>query len=133
MAILAVILKWLAGGVLDRVMAFLEHRMDAETERDRLTRDVVIEAVRAEIEARKAARDIVLAEQGWWVTAMVRPLFVYPLIAWWAAVIADSIFAFAWDVAALPAPLDEWSGWIVAAYFVTRPVEKMVRGYVNRG
>lgn len=91
-----------------------------------------VAVLQADIDTKRAARDIVIAEQGWWVTAIVRPLFAYPLALWWGAVILDSIFLFDWEVAALPAPLDEWAGWIVAAYFVMRPVEKLGRSYMAR-
>lgn len=126
------LLKFLGGGVLNKVMDYLKLRQDSATERERMKAEVVIAAIRAEVASRQVARDIVIAEQGWWVTALIRPLFAYPLIAWWGAVIADSIFRFEWDVAALPGPLNEWAGWIVAAYFVTRPAEKIARSFINR-
>ncbi|HOV02935.1 MAG TPA: hypothetical protein PLG99_00895 [Kaistiaceae bacterium] len=131
--LLATLLRWLSGGMLTRVLDHLERRADAETERQRLQTDVAIETIRAEVTARRAAADIVIAEQGWWVTALIRPAFAWPLAIWWGAVIADSLFQFEWNVAALPAPLDEWSGWIIGAYFVTRPFEKVARGYLARG
>ncbi len=131
-AVFAFVLRFLGGSVLSKVMDHLKLRMQAETEQERMRTEITIEEIRGEIAARQAAREIVVAEQGWWVTAMIRPAFAWPLIVWWAAVIADSLFHFNWNVAALPAPLDEWSGWIVAAYFMTRPFEKIGRGAVSR-
>lgn len=80
-----------------------------------------------ELARTEALRAIILAEQGWRVTAWIRPLFAYPLIVWWTAVIADSIWFHSGSVQALPAPLDEWARAIVAAYFVSRPIEKIAR------
>ncbi len=88
--------------------------------------------IQAEIETRQAARDIVIAEQGWWVTALIRPAFAYPLAIYYAAVIADSLFRFDWNVAALPPPIDDWSGWIVTAYFLVRGFEKTARIWKGR-
>lgn len=130
-AIFTKVLSWLSGGMLDRMLDHLERRADSETERERIRTNVTIEEIKAEIESRRAARDIVIAEQGWWVTALIRPAFAWPLAIWWAAVIADSLFRFEWNVAALPAPLDEWSGWIIAAYFLTRPIEKAARSFIH--
>ncbi len=44
--------------------------------------------------------------------------FVLPLGVWFSAVVADSIFHFTWNVAALLPPLDMWAGWIVSALFL---------------
>ncbi|MFG1466581.1 hypothetical protein V5F77_27525 [Xanthobacter sp. DSM 24535] len=130
--IFAFLLRLLSGGLLDKVLGALRARADTELAHERLRTDITISAVQAEVESRRVAGDIVIAEQGWWVTAMIRPLFVYPLLAWWWLVILDSIFLFRWNIAALPKPLDEWAGWIVAAYFVTRPFEKIAEGLMRR-
>ena len=98
------ILSWLSGGVLDRVLGHLERRAASDVERERIRAETAQVFVHAEIESRRAARDIVIAEQGWWVTALIRPAFAYPLAVYYAAIIADSLFHFDWNVAALPAP-----------------------------
>jgi len=125
--LITTLLKWLSGGVLDRVLDHLERRAASDSERERLRAETAQVFVHAEIESRRAARDIVIAEQGWWVTALIRPAFAYPLAVYYAAVIADSLFHFDWNVAALPAPIDEWSGWIITAYFLVRGFEKTAR------
>ncbi|MDD7908545.1 3TM-type holin [Pseudovibrio exalbescens] len=125
------VLSSLGGKTVDTVLAHLERKADTQTDRQRIKAQITIEQIRAEIAAQQSARDIVLAEQGWWLTAMIRPAFAWPLIAWWFAVILDSIFKFSWSVAALPSPLDEWAGWIIAAYFMARPLEKLGRGYLH--
>jgi hypothetical protein len=66
--ILSAILKWLGSGVLDRVLAHLEARADSETTRDRVAAEVAVEHVRAELESRRAARDVLIAEQRHWLT-----------------------------------------------------------------
>lgn len=123
-AILAALLRALSGGLLEQVLAILRQRSDAEVAQARLRTDVAIQAITAEQAARLAARDVVVAEQKWWVTASIRPLFALPLLIWWWAVIADSIFLFRWNVAALPKPLDEWAGWIMLAYFLAAPFDR---------
>lgn len=126
-AILAALLRALSGGLLEQVLAVLRQRSDAEVAQARMRTDVAIQAITAEQAARLAARDVVVAEQRWWVTASIRPLFALPLLIWWWAVIADSIFRFPWSIAALPKPLDEWAGWIVLAYFLAAPFDRLAR------
>ncbi len=68
----------------------------------------------------RSSRDVVLAEQGWWVTAAIRPAFAAPLLLWWWLMIADAVLALAPRHPQLPAPLTS-GGWIVLAYFLTAP------------
>mgnify|MGYP000877275114 CR=1 FL=1 len=123
------LLKRATSGFLDKALAAYRQKLDAGTATDRIAADVAVETVKAEIEARKVAAEIVRVEQGWWVTALIRPMFVLPLLIWWWAVILDSIFLFGWKVAALPGQVGEWAGWIVAAYFGGRTLEKIARGW----
>jgi hypothetical protein len=131
-AIAAFALKLLSGGVLDKVLTHLQARADTEVEREKITASVAIEQVKAEIAARQARRDILLAEQGRLVTAMMRPAFAYPLAIYYAAVIADSLMHFSWNVAALPSPIGDWSGWIISAIFLSESGERISRTIANR-
>lgn len=130
------LLGFLGGGFAGKVLDHLNRRGDRDAQ-------ITVEEIRAHMQARKAtlvaeaharqaARDIVMAEQGWWVTAMIRPAFAWPIVIWSGAIVADSLFHFNWDVAALPSPLNDWAGWIVGAYFLTRPLEKIARGFVHK-
>lgn len=91
-----------------------------------------LEEIRADVKLAKQQSKLIIAEQGWWVTALIRPAFAYPLAAYYGAVIADSLFHFEWDVAALPEPINSWSGAIITSYFVVRSAEKIARGLVSR-
>lgn len=129
-------MKWLinlfTGGLMNRLLKGWELWLDKRNQRLETEAAMMETAVAAEIEGRRIAKEIVVSEQGWWVTSMIRPLFAYPLVIYWSAIIADSMFHFEWDVLALPSPMDEWSGWIIAAYFAGRPIEKAARSFANR-
>jgi hypothetical protein len=131
-SIAAFLLKLLSGGILDKVLAVLQARANTEVERDKVTASVAIEQVKAEIAARQARRDVLLAEQGRLVTAMMRPAFAYPLAVYYGAVIADSLLHFSWNVAALPSPIGDWSGWIISAIFLSESGERISRIVANR-
>ena len=132
-ALLAALLRWLGGGVLDKVLAHLSARAAAEGEAERLRSEAAIEAVRAEVDRRRAQRDVLIAEQGSWLTRLPRPLFAIPLGIWWAAVIADSLMHFSWNVAALPPPLDEWAGAIITALFLVEGAERVTGRLAKAG
>lgn len=124
------VLSWASSGILRDVLNSLGLRSgDAKTA-------VTIAAIEAEVQARFAARDVLLAEQGHFLTRMIRPLFAYPLIIYYAAVVFDSLPILghpigSWQIAKLPEPMMEWSGWIICAYFLTRPFENLGRGILQ--
>lgn len=131
-ALLAFILRFVGGGVLDRVLTSLKAHADNAVERERIDASVAIEHVKAELARRQAQRDVLVAEQGRLITSLMRPAFAYPLAIYYAAVIADSLFQFQWNVAALPAPIGEWSGWIISAIFLSESGERIARTVVRR-
>ena len=109
---LAALLKWLTGGVLDRVLDTVDKRVDAQTDRDRLKADLIKTHMQTRAEFMRAG--------GFWLML----IFAAPLAFWFAAVLVYSVFwcagcAFpqAWTIAALPAPLDDWSGAMITAIF----------------
>lgn len=113
------------GTIVSRLAAAYEAKQRAVTDSEKIAADMRI----AQLEAQ---RDVLVAEQGWRVTAWIRPLLAYPVILHFALVVADSIFGFSWTIDALPSPMDEWEGWIVGAYFLTRPVEKIGLALVRK-
>ncbi|MCB1482876.1 MAG: hypothetical protein KDJ55_13130 [Rhodobiaceae bacterium] len=104
--LVSTLLSWFTGGTLDRVLDTVDSRVDNETERQRIRAEVT----RAYVSAQAS----LLAGRTWWFQLF----FVVPLGLWFTAVVADSIFQFTWNVAALPAPLDTWAGWIVSSLFL---------------
>jgi hypothetical protein len=127
------ILRFATSGILDKVLTDLKARADSETERERIDASVAIEHVKAEFARRQAQRDVLIAEQGRLITSLMRPAFAYPLAIYYAAVIADSLFHFTWNVAALPDPIGSWSGWIISAIFLSESGERIARTVKGRG
>lgn len=130
--LLGFILKLAGSGILDKVLGHLKAMADSEVEREKVTAEVAVAHVQAEIARRQAQRDVLLAEQGRLVTALMRPAFAYPLALYYGAVIADSLMQFKWNVAALPAPIGQWSGWIISAIFLSESGERIARTVVQR-
>ena len=89
-------LKWLAqfltapivNGFIDAYKA----RLEAENSQDRTAADLAAKAIAAEIEARKSADAIIIAEQGRWYTAIIRPLLAAPVIIYlWKVIVWDKV------------------------------------------
>lgn len=131
-ALLAFGLRLASSGLLDKALNALKARADSAVESERIDASVAIEQIKAEIARRQAQRDVLIAEQGRPLTAFMRPAFAYPLAVYYAAVIADSLFHFRWNVAALPPPIGEWSGWIISAIFLAESGERIARSIVRR-
>ncbi len=131
-AVAGFLIRLLSAGVLDGVLARLGAGDAAASERDRAVAAVAVEQIRSDLARRNAQRDVIIAEQGRLVTALMRPAFAYPLAVYYAAVIADSLFQFEGNVAALPSPIGEWSGWIVSAIFLSESGERITRTLAGR-
>lgn len=114
-------LSFITGGSISRILDTIDKRVDNETERERIKTQAVESYVNAQAQ--------VLTGRGWWF-----PLFfIIPLGAWFASVCVYSIFwcqrcAYpqSWSIAALPAPLDQWSGVIVSSLFIAKTGEALI-------
>jgi hypothetical protein len=91
---------------------------------------IAIAQVTAQIEARKEQVKILEADRGWWVTAWVRPLIVYPCVLHFGAIVIDSTFRLGWGIAKLPPPYDGYEQAIILSFFIARPFEKVARVFV---
>ena len=126
-ALIGFVLKFASSGLLDKTLELLKAEADNATQRDQIDASVAIEHIKAELGRRQAQRDVLLAEQGRLVTSLMRPAFAYPLAVYYAAVILDSLAHFRWNVAALPSPIGDWSGWIISAIFLSESGERIAR------
>lgn len=110
---LALILKWLGGGVLDRVLSHLEAQANTQTERERIRTQVTIEEVKAEIERRHTQADVVKAELG-------HPVAWFPrLLASLTAVFVLMTFVvrWLWFPGTPLAELDPWVAGVIGTIF----------------
>lgn len=116
---IAWVFRFLTSGILDKLLQYYTTRSDNQAQ-------VAVELIKAEIETRKAQRDIIIAENGWSVSRWMRPFVFYPLALHLNLVILDSIFQFSWDIARLPEPMDQWQGGIILSFFLVKPIEGLI-------
>jgi hypothetical protein len=114
-------------GAFSRAMDSVDKRFESETAREKAKAEVLS----SYLEAQKA----ILTGPGWWF-----PLFfIIPLGMWFASVCIYSmlfcqlcVLPQTWSIAALPKPLDEWAGVIVASLFGAATLNKIVSNWNGR-
>jgi uncharacterized membrane protein len=122
--VLGKILGWLATGgiaaVGEQLRAAYEARLKATNDHERLEAE-------KEIARLEAQQSILLAEQGRWLTAWVRPAIALPFVIYlWKLIIYDKVLA--WGATDNLSPeLWQMMTVIIGAYFLTRPLEGLFR------
>lgn len=109
--------SWLLGGGVNLLLAewreLRRQELEAENDAQRLHLQREQTRVQAAIEMARLAND-----DRWSATSIGRYLIVVPFGIWWTAIFIDSIFAFEWDVLALPPDIMDLSVWLVPAIVV---------------
>jgi len=123
--------SWLAsffgGPIITGLLNAYKAKLDAANTRDAQAVDLAKKEIEGEIAARQAETSLLRQEQGWWVTAMIRPLFAAPFIIFaWKVVIWDKVFGWGTTDALDP---NMWNVFltVVGAYFGGRTIEKVAR------
>src|SRR6266487_2223334 len=84
------------------------------------------------IEARRNANAVILAEQGRWYTAIIRPLLAAPVVIYlWKVIVLDIVLGLG-TTDPIGGDVAEWAGWIVTAYVGGRSLEKIARTIWSR-
>ncbi len=106
------ILRWLSGGILDRVLDTVDRKVQSETDREKIKGEIIKESYRQRADWMRSG--------GFYLML----LFAVPLSFWHGSVLVYSVFwcqgcAFPqeWTVAALPAPLDDWAATMIVSIF----------------
>jgi hypothetical protein len=124
-------LQWLASflttpiinGFLDAYKARLDAKNNAGAQAVEVTRAALI----AEIEARKSANAMLIAEQGRWYTAIIRPLLALPVIIYlWKVIVWDIVLGLG-STDPIAGDVGVWAGYIVTTYVGGRSLEKVAR------
>lgn len=120
------LLSKLVGGVIDGYKAKLASVNTTEAH----AIDLAKAEIAGEIAQRQTEASIIRQEQGWWVTAMIRPMLALPFIVFtWKVIVWDKVMG-SWTGGNTD-PLDPnmWSVFltVVGAYFGGRTIEKVAR------
>jgi len=123
--------SWLAnligGPIVSGLINAYKAKLDAANTQDRIAADLAAKEIEAEIEARKQASATIIAEQGRWYTACIRPLLAAPFVIFtWKVVVWDKVLAWG-STDPLNGDVSTWAGYIIIAYFGGRSFEKVAR------
>lgn len=121
---IGVILKWLTGGGIAAIGGELrqayEAKLKAQTDAEKLAAEETI----ARLEAQQA---VLIAEQGRWLTAWVRPAIAAPFVLYiWKLIVWDKIMGQG-ATDNLSPELWQMMTVVIGAYFLTRPIETVLR------
>ena len=134
-AFLVKFLGWLGGDLFTKLIGavadYFQKKADGDLARYQTgvaaDTQIALALVNAELQARQAQAQLLQADRGWWVTAWIRPLLVYPCVAHFGAIVLDSTFPLHWGIAKLPAPYNSYEQAIILSFFIARPFEKVAR------
>jgi hypothetical protein len=124
-------LQWLASfltaPIINGFIDAYKARLAAENSQDRTAADLAAKAIEAEIEVRKSADALIIAEQGRWYTAIIRPLLALPVVIFmWKVIVWDKVLGLG-STDALTGDVATWSGAIVTTYVGGRSLEKIAK------
>jgi len=123
----ALILNLLGGPVISGLISAYKARLAATDTQDQMALALLQKEVEADIAARAEATRLLIAEQGHWYTAMVRPLFAAPFIIFgFKVVVWDKVLG--WGITDALDPR-MWGVFqtIVVSYFGATAVERVAR------
>ena len=117
--------SFLGGPVVNGLINAYKAKLEAANTEGAQAADLAAKAIAAEIEARKSAQAIIIAEQGRWWTALPRALvqwsfaiFVVKCVVW------DTVLSLG-TTEPLGGDIQAWAGWVMALWFGGRSLEKI--------
>jgi hypothetical protein len=122
----------LGGPVVNGLIGAYRARLEASNAEGAQAADLAAKAIAAEIEARRSANAVIIAEQGRWYTAMIRPLLAAPVIIYlWKVIVWDKVLELG-STDAIGGDVAVWAGMIVTTYVGGRSLEKIARTIWSR-
>jgi len=123
----SMILSFLGGPIIKGLLDAYKLRIQAKSSEDQMALDLLTKEVDADIAARAEATKLLIAEQGRWYTAIVRPLFALPfLIFSFKIIVWDKVLGWGTTDALDP---NFWNVFqtIIISYFGASAVERVSR------
>lgn len=121
----------IVSGVLSPLFSWLNKREDVSLEKFKVNGQVDQSLLNAHIESLRARRDVLVEGMKYRGFRAMQYFFVYPLCFWWTAIVFQCVFRPYFPqiktVLALPDPLNEWAGGMIAFLFLTSKIDNWVR------
>jgi hypothetical protein len=121
------ILSFIGGPVINGLIAAYRERLAATNTQDQMALTLLQTEINAEIAARAEANKLLIAEQGHWYTAMIRPLFALPFVIFGAKVVVwDKVLGLGTTDALDPHMWGVFNT-VIVSYFGASAVERVTR------
>lgn len=104
------LLSLFTGPLLNKALDYFAARQDRKAQ-------IALKEIDAEIDARRAAREIRLATAGFLEMRVLTFLIALPFVIHVNLVGLDTNFSLGWGISAFPKPFDEWEGRILLSFF----------------
>ena len=122
------ILSFLGGPVISGLISAYKARLASINTQDQMALTLLQKEVDADIAARAEATKLLIAEQGHWYTAIIRPLFALPFIIYaWKIVVWDKVLGLGVTEHGIDANFWGVFQTIIIAYFGASAVERVTR------
>ncbi|MCF8478105.1 MAG: hypothetical protein K9G60_13840 [Pseudolabrys sp.] len=127
----ATILGWLGsllgGPFAKAAVDAYRAKLTAENTAEKIAADLAAKELALNRRERELAAQIVIAEQGRWLTALPRPLFALAFIIYvWKVVVWDKVLGWG-STDALNGDVGQWAMIVLTAYFGGRSLEKVAK------
>jgi hypothetical protein len=124
--------SFLGGPIVNGLISAYKAKLEAANTEGAQAADLAAKAIAAEIEARKSADALIIAEQGRWYTAIIRPLLAAPVIIYlWKVIVWDKVLDLG-TTDPINGDVGVWAGMIVTTYVGGRSLEKIARSIWSR-
>ena len=119
--------SFLAGPIVNGLISAYKAKLEAQNTQDAQAADLAAKEIAGEVALRQTEASIIRQEQGWWVTALPRPMFAFIFVIYIGkCVIWDKVLG--WGSTD---PLSNELAWaehiILVGYFGGRTIEKVAR------
>lgn len=124
------ILSFLGGPIVNGIINAYKAKLAAQNTQDAQAAELARNEILGEIAQRQTEASIIREEQGWWVTALIRPLMAMPFIVFsWKVIVWDKVLGYWTHGNTDPLDPNMWSVFltVVGAYFGGRTIEKVAR------
>jgi hypothetical protein len=119
--------------ILNGLVRAYEARLAAGNTKDAKATELAIAEIQGEIAARSAAKEVIIAEQGWWLTAMIRPAFALPFVFFiWKIVVWDKVLGLGTTQGSLDPGMRDVLQAIIYSYFGLAAVDRVTRVFGSR-
>ena len=125
---MAWLLSFLSGPLLNSLVSAYKAKLDAGNTRDAKAVELAVSEIQAEIAARSVAKEIIIAEQGRWYTAIIRPMFALPFVIFiWKIVVWDKVLGLGVTLGSLDPGMTSVLQAIIYSYFGYVTVDRIAK------